>query len=61
MTTPHTMDVLIEGDRRGGFLSEGGDRVERLSIGYDAIGTQDWESILYQHLEELGRRRGFFG
>ncbi|MEJ3655360.1 sporulation protein [Actinomycetes bacterium KLBMP 9759] len=58
---PGGMDVLIEGDRRGGFLDAGGDRVHRFSVGYGDVDRQDWEGILRQHLHELGRRRGLFG
>ncbi|MGD9527840.1 sporulation protein [Pseudonocardia sp.] len=61
LTFPHGMDVLLEGDRRGGFLDSGGDRIHRLSIGHEAIAREDWESVLRHHLHELGRRRGFFG
>lgn len=57
----HSMDVLIEGDRRGGFLDAGGDTVHHLTIGYDAIDTENWEEILRGHLEDMGRRRGLFG
>ncbi|HXV93599.1 MAG TPA: sporulation protein [Pseudonocardia sp.] len=58
---PHSMDVLLEGDRRGGFLDAGGDRVHRFTVGYDTVHQQDWESIMRQQLHELGRRRGLFG
>lgn len=61
LTFPHGMDVLLEGDRRGGFLDSGGDRIHRLSVAYDAIPHEDWESIMRHHLHELGRRRGLFG
>lgn len=61
LTFPHGMDVLLEGDRRGGFLHAGSDRIHRLSISYDAIQHEDWESIMQHHLHELGRRRGLFG
>jgi sporulation-control protein len=61
LTREHDMDVLLEGDRRGGFLDAGGDRVHRLRIGYDALDAEDWEAVLREHLEELGRRRGLFG
>jgi len=61
LTGPHGMDVLLEGDRRGGFLDAGGDGIHRLSISYDAVAHEDWESIMRHHLHELGRRRGFFG
>lgn len=58
---PHSMDILLEGDRRGGFLDSGGDTVHRLTVGYDAIERENWEAIMRDHLHELGRRRGLFG
>lgn len=58
---PHSMEVLIEGDRKGGFLDSGGDRVHRFTVGYQAIDHEDWEAVVYQQLQELGRRRGLFG
>ena len=58
---PDEMDVLLEADRRRGFLDPGGERVHRLSIGYEAIETENWEEIMRYHLHELARRRGLFG
>lgn len=57
---PHGMEVLLEGDRRGGFLDSGGDRVHRLTVGYDAMG-HDWETEMRHQLHALGQRRGLFG
>lgn len=61
VANPHSLEVLIEGDRRGGFLSAGGDHVQRLSIGYDSIDTENWEAIIGETLQELAHRGGFFG
>ncbi|MBC3191603.1 sporulation protein [Pseudonocardia sp. C8] len=58
---PHAIDVLIQGDRRGGFLDAGGDRVARLTIPYDQLDRHDWASEMRGHLGELARRRGLFG
>jgi sporulation-control protein len=58
---PRSMDVLLEGDRRGGFLDTGGDRIHRFTVGYDALEREDWEAVLRHQLQELGRRRGLFG
>lgn len=58
---PHGMEVLLEADRKGGFLDAGGDRVHRLTVGYDTVDTEDWEATMRHHLQELGRRRGLFG
>ncbi len=61
VATPHSLEVLIEADRRGGFLTAGGDHVLRLSIAHDAIDTENWEAIVAENLEELAARGGFFG
>jgi sporulation-control protein len=57
----YDMEVILEGDRRGGLLADGGDRVLRLQMGYDEIQHGDVEAIMEQQLGELARRRGLFG
>lgn len=57
---PHSTDVLLVGDRRGGLFDGGGDTTRRLTVAHDALG-HDWESVLHGHLGDLGRRRGLFG
>ncbi len=57
---PHSTDVLLVGDRRGGLFDAGGDTTRRLTVAHDAL-NQPWEAILSEHLQELGRRRGLFG
>lgn len=61
LAAPHGMEVLLEGDRRGGFLDAGGDRVHRLLVGYDSVEREDWAAVMRHHIHELGRRRGLFG
>lgn len=61
LSGPQGMDVLVEGDRRSGFRTAGGDRVHRLSVPYDALDRHDWTAVVHEHLEELVRRRGLFG
>ncbi|GAA4979806.1 sporulation protein [Pseudonocardia tropica] len=58
---PHAMDLLLEGDRRGGFLDAGGDRIVRFTIPYDVLDAHDWAAEMRGHMAELARRRGLFG
>lgn len=58
---PNGMDVLLEMDKRGGFLRAGGDTMNRFSVGYDQIHL-DWENQLNDHLGRLLQSSGgFFG
>ena len=57
---PHGMDVLIEADRKGGFLDSGGDRGHRFHVPYASVAHENWEEVLRGQLHELGRRRGLF-
>jgi sporulation-control protein len=61
LTRPHEIEVVLEGDRRGGLFTEGDDRVLRLVLDYPTVDSPDLERILDQQLHELGRRRGLFG
>ena len=56
----HELEVILEGDRKAGLLTEGSDRVRRLPIPYHAIDHEDWEAVLTEQLHELARR-GLFG
>lgn len=59
---PSGMDVLMEMDKRGGFLRAGGDSMNRFSVGYDQL-QADWETQLNHHLQQLlgSGGGGFFG
>jgi sporulation-control protein len=58
---PSGMDVLLEMDKRGGFLRAGGDSMNRFSVGYDQL-HMDWENQLNDHLGRLLQSGGgFFG
>ena len=59
LTSAAGTDVILEADRRGGFLSEGGDSLSRLSLDNEPSG--DLEGDLERAIQDLGRRRGVFG
>jgi sporulation-control protein len=61
LTRPHELEVIMEGDRRGGLFTEGDDRVLRLVLDYPTIDSPALDRILDEQLHELGRRRGLFG
>jgi sporulation-control protein len=54
---PTSMDVLIELDKRGGFLSAGGDAYNRFTVDYASVDQQDWEGWLNQRLAAITSRR----
>jgi sporulation-control protein len=58
---PDAIDVLVEGDRRGGLFDAGGDRAVRFGVPRHAVRTSDLVPLVREHLHELGRRRGLFG
>ncbi|MDF5755955.1 sporulation protein [Spongiactinospora sp. TRM90649] len=56
---PHAMDIILEADNRGGFLSSGGDTYSRFTVGYgDNPGSV--EQTLQSALQSMARRRGWF-
>jgi sporulation-control protein len=59
LTSDSGTEVILEADRRGGFLSSGGDSVGRLSVANAPAG--DLEARLDEAIRELGRSRGLFG
>lgn len=59
LADPHGVDVVLEADRRGGFMSSGGDSLCRFRLSH--ADTDRW--VLAGHLEatirQLGQRRGW--
>lgn len=56
---PRQMDVILEADKRGGFLTSGHDALNRFTVRYDADpGSAD--QALQRALEQMARRRGWF-
>jgi sporulation-control protein len=53
---PASMDVLLEFDKRGGFLTAGGDAYNRFTVRHDEAAQIDWTSWLDQRFAALSRR-----
>jgi sporulation-control protein len=57
---PHSMEVVLELDKRGGFLSEGHDSFSRFTVDYATVDHTNWQQELDGYLRHAARRRGFF-
>ncbi|GAA2620688.1 sporulation protein [Actinomadura fulvescens] len=57
---PTSMEVVLELDKRGGFVSEGHDAFARFTVDYATVEQANWEQQLDGFLQQAGRRRGFF-
>jgi sporulation-control protein len=57
---PASMDVLLELDKRGGFLASGSDAYNRFTVQYAGAEQLNWEQWLHEHLQILTQRRGLF-
>lgn len=61
ITRATNMDVILEVDKRGGFLSEGTDQVSKFTVEFAQIEQFAWEQELQRYLGQLMQRRGLFG
>jgi sporulation-control protein len=61
VTRNTSMDVIMEIDKRGGFMASGGDTISRFSVDYAQIDHFDWAGALNHHIAQLTQRRGMFG
>lgn len=59
VATPHSLRVLLEADRRGGFFTEGHDAHAGFEADHASALRTDWMQVLGDQVEQLGRRRGF--
>ena len=57
---PESMDVLLELDKRGGFLTSGHDAYNRFTVQYAGAEQLNWEQWLHEHLQALTQRRNLF-
>ncbi|WP_125777595.1 sporulation protein [Antribacter gilvus] len=55
----HSMDVILEADKRGGFFSSGQDTVLRFTVGLDEV--RDWGAEVDGWVAQLAERRSLFG
>ncbi|MFG3439328.1 sporulation protein [Nonomuraea sp. NPDC047897] len=56
---PRQMDVILEADKRGGFLTSSHDTYNRFTVHYDANPAAA-EEALQRGLEQMARHRGWF-
>jgi sporulation-control protein len=59
VSSPHSMEVVLELDKRGGVFTEGHDSFARFSVDYGTAGQTNWEQQLDGFLQHASRRRGF--
>ncbi|POM25885.1 Sporulation-control protein spo0M [Actinomadura rubteroloni] len=60
VANPHSMEVVLELDKRGGLFTEGHDSFSRFTVDYATVDQTSWEHELDGYLQHAGRRRGFF-
>ena len=60
ITRPQDMDVILEVDKRGGFLTEGTDQITKFTVQMAGVESFDWEGALQAQLGQLAQRRGLF-
>ncbi|QDQ09348.1 sporulation protein [Streptomyces spectabilis] len=58
---PGGMEVVLEADKRGGFLSSGHDAVTRFTVGHDGVGHQDWNAVVDGWVRQLVEHRASYG
>ncbi|KUL64246.1 sporulation protein [Streptomyces sp. NRRL S-1521] len=58
---PGGMEVVLEADKRGGFLSAGHDAVTRFTVGHDGVAHQDWNALVDGWVGQLVEHRASYG
>jgi sporulation-control protein len=56
----HTMDVVLEMDKKPGLFSEGSDTYRSFQVGLHDFQGTDWAAYLNQWLSEVGSKRNWF-
>ncbi|KUL41243.1 sporulation protein [Streptomyces regalis] len=56
----HTMDVVLEMDKKPGLFSEGSDTFRSFQVGLNDFQGTDWAAYLNQWLSEVGSKRNWF-
>ncbi|MEE1767792.1 sporulation protein [Streptomyces sp. JV185] len=60
LATAGGMEVVLEADRRGGFLSGGHDALTRFTVAHDGIHHQDWQALVDGWLRQLVEHRSAY-
>ncbi|MFD5477315.1 sporulation protein [Streptomyces hawaiiensis] len=61
LANPGDMEVVLEADKRGGFLSSGGDALTRFTVSHDGVERQDWPSTVDGWMRQLVEHRASYG
>ncbi|MEO5873689.1 MAG: sporulation protein [Streptosporangiaceae bacterium] len=60
VTNPHSAEVILELDKRGGVFSEGHDAFQRFTVPHQGFEQTNWEQELDAFLQQASRKHGFF-
>lgn len=60
LANPGGMEVVLEADKRGGFLSSGHDALTRFTVSHDEAEHQDWNAIVDGWLQQLVEHRASY-
>ncbi|MEU3855643.1 sporulation protein [Streptomyces sp. NPDC029554] len=58
---PGGMEVVLEADRRGGFLSPGHDTLSRFTVSHDRVEHQDWPALVDGWIHQSVEHRASYG
>ncbi|KAA0921560.1 sporulation protein [Streptomyces apricus] len=61
LATPGGMEVVLEADKRGGFLSAGHDALTRFTVSHDGVEHQDWNALVDGWMRQLVEHRASYG
>lgn len=53
ITNPHTVDVVLEADKRGGFFTEGHDVYGRHTVDHVSVDQFDWTQVVDEWVRQL--------
>ncbi|MGW4298327.1 sporulation protein [Streptomyces sp. NPDC004646] len=61
LTDPGGMEVVLEADKRGGFLSPGHDALARFTVSHGEADRPDWNTVVDGWFRQLAERRASYG
>uniref|UniRef100_UPI0031CEBFB1 sporulation protein n=1 Tax=Streptomyces hawaiiensis TaxID=67305 RepID=UPI0031CEBFB1 len=61
LANPGGMEVVLEADKRGGFLSPGHDALTRFTVSHQGVEQQDWPAIVDGWMRQLAEHRASYG
>ncbi|MEU0203535.1 MULTISPECIES: sporulation protein [unclassified Streptomyces] len=61
LANPGGVEVVLEADKRGGFLSPGQDALTRFTVSHEGVGQQDWPAIVDGWMRQLVEHRASYG